>query len=202
MRKLTRHWTRRFDDLSANLAKYFATAAADRVDGALAQMLKDAGFAVEWKLTPAANEVMQATIGEQVGLIRSIAQQHLTAVEGLVMRSVTTGGDLKQLTDDLQHQFGVTRRRAALIARDQNNKATATITRVRQQELGITHAVWVHSHGGKEPRPSHLKAGKEGVVYEIAEGWLDPDVGERIWPGTLINCRCVCKPIMPWKMLK
>ena len=165
-------------------------------------MLKDAGFAVEWKLTPAANEVMQATIGEQIGLIRSIAQQHLTAVEGLVMRSVTTGRDLKQLTDDLQHQFGVTRRRAALIARDQNNKATATITRVRQQELGITHAVWVHSHGGKEPRPSHLKAGKEGVVYEIAEGWLDPDVGERIWPGTLINCRCVCKPIMPWKMLK
>ena len=55
--------------------------------------------------------------------------QRITNVEGLVMRSVQTGRDLRQLTTDLQEQFGVTRRRAAFIARHQSNKATASMTR-------------------------------------------------------------------------
>ncbi|WP_257785984.1 hypothetical protein [Burkholderia ubonensis] len=41
----------------------------------------------------------------------------------------------------------MTKRRAAFIAHNQNSKATATITRVRQEGLGITEAIWLHSHG-------------------------------------------------------
>ena len=91
---------------------------------------------------------------------------------------------------------------AALIARDQNNKATATITRARQEDLGITHAYWIHSNGGKKPRPSHVKAGQEKTVYEVSKGWFDPDEGEYIWPGMLINCRCVCKAILPSQAIR
>jgi uncharacterized protein with gpF-like domain len=60
---------------------------------------------------------------------KAIRLQRITNVEGLVMRSVQTGRDLGQLTTDLQEQFGVTRRRAAFIARHQSNKATASMTR-------------------------------------------------------------------------
>ena len=198
MRKLTRRWQRNFDRAAPKLADYFATAVAARSDTQLRIILREAGISVHWQMTRPANDVLQATIGEQVGLIRSIASQHLSDVEGLVMRSVQQGSDLKTLSAQLHQRYGITKRRAALIARDQNAKATAAITRVRQQEVGITRARWVHSGGGKEPRPTHVAAGRDRLVYDIDKGaYLD---GKWVWPGTEINCRCVSAPILPGSM--
>jgi len=192
--RLRTRWQKRFNEAAPKLAKYFSQKIADRSDAQLRQILKDAGFSVPFKMTKPMNDVMQATINEQVGLIKSIAQQHLGAVEGMVMRSVSEGRDLYTLSKELRHRYGITARRAALIARDQNNKATATMNRVRQQELGIETAIWMHSHAGKEPRPSHLA--NDGKPYKIAEGWYDPDEKKYVWPGTLINCRCFSKPVV------
>jgi SPP1 gp7 family putative phage head morphogenesis protein len=111
-----------------------------------------------------------------------------------VMRSVATGRDLGTLTKGLQAQFGVTQRRAALIARDQNSKATATITKTRQQGLGITTAKWRHSSAGKVPRPEHVHF--NGEIYEVAKGMWSAVDGEYIWPGTCINCRCTSSPVI------
>jgi SPP1 gp7 family putative phage head morphogenesis protein len=193
MRKLSRRWQRNFDRGSSDLAAWFAIAAADRSDKALQEILRKAGFSVRFKLTAEANDAIQATIGEQISLIKSIGSQHLSTVEQLVMRSVSSGRDLSTLTKELEERFGVTRRRAALIARTENNKCTATITRVRQEGLGIRTAVWMHSHGGKEPRPSHVKA--SGQTYEVDKGMLID--GEYIYPGQLINCRCVSRSVIP-----
>lgn len=195
--RLRRRWLGQFDDLAPDMARWFATQAKDRSDAALRGSLRRAGMTVKFTMTRATNDAYQAVIAENVGLIRSVAEQHLTRVQGEVMRSVQAGRDLGTLAQTIEHQYGVTRRRAALIARDQNNKATAVIQRVRQQELGIQEAVWLHSAGGKEPRPSHVKAGREREVYKIADGWYDEAVGRSIWPGELINCRCVSRPILP-----
>lgn len=193
MSKLSRRWQKRFDDAAPDLAKYFATHAVDRSDSALRATLKRSGFAVEFKMTAAANDVMQATIGENVGLIRSIAQQHLTDVQGMVMRSVAAGRDLATLSTELENRYGVTKRRAAFIALDQNNKATANITRVRQDGLGITEAEWIHSRAGAHPRPSHVAANKKR--YNIKQGmFID---GEWIWPGTKPRCHCISRSVIP-----
>jgi len=197
MRRLSRQWQRRFDEAAPELARYFATAAAERSDATLRSILRRAGFSVRLRLTPTLNDVVQATVGQNVALIRSIAAQHLGQVEGIVLRSVQQGRDLGGMVSELEHQFGVTRRRAALIARTQNNMATAAIQRVRQTELGIEECIWVHSGGGREPRPTHLKAGRERQRYNPREGWYDPAEGRRIWPGELINCRCVARPVIP-----
>lgn len=190
---LRRRWLRKFNQGAEELARYFATEVTGRSDKALRRILRDAGFSVEFRLTAAARDVLHAVTGENVALIKSIAETHLSEVEGLVMRSASAGRDLKTLTDELHERYGVTRRRAAFIARDQNNKATAAITRARQDELGITEAIWMHSHGGKKPRPSHVKA--DGKRYKIKEGmYLD---GVWTWPGHEINCRCVSRPVIP-----
>ena len=95
---------------------------------------------------------------------------------------------------DLTQGLGVTKRRAAFIALDQNNKATATFHRVRQIELGLK-ATWLHSAGGKVPRPSHkANTGKE---YDPAKGWFDPDEKVWCWPGILPRCRCVSRSVVP-----
>ena len=193
MRKMSRQWQRNFDAGAEKLAKWFADKNRAYSDRTLNKILKDSGFSVEFKLTPAVNDAYQAIIGENVNLIRSIASQNLTQVETMVMQSVQQGRDLGTLTSNLTKQFGVSKRRAAFIARDQNNKATATITKTRQQSLGITQAKWRHSSGGKAPRPSHVHA--DGKIYDIAKGmYLD---GVWTWPGVEINCRCTSQPVIP-----
>jgi uncharacterized protein with gpF-like domain len=196
IRKLTARWQKRFNEAAPKLADYFATAVEKRSSTALKNILKEAGFTVEFKMTAAQRDIMQATIQQNVELIKSIPKQYLTQVQGSVMRSVQTGRDLGTLAKELQEHHGVTKRRAAFIARSQNNLATASMTRARQTELGITEAIWMHSGGGKEPRKSHLAAGRAKTKYSTSEGWYDPDVGKNIFPGELPNCRCVSRAVV------
>lgn len=193
--RLTRKWQDQFAAAAPELADYFATAATDRAEGALRRILKKGGWTVKFDPTRATNDVFQATLAENVGLIRSIASEHLSEVQGLVMRSVAAGRNLSTLTDELQHRYAITRRRAKLIALDQNNKATSSIVRTRQIELGLTEAEWMHSGGGKHPRPLHVKAGREKLRYDLRKGAYIG--GKWIFPGEEINCRCVGRTIIP-----
>lgn len=197
IRRMVRQWQRNFNQGADELADFFAKAARSRSDRQLMAILKKAGFTVRFTTTPAMRDVIRATVEQNVQLIKSIPQQYLTQVQGAVMRSVQTGRDLHSLTKELTEQFGVTRRRAALISLDQNNRATSAMQKVRQMELGIEKGIWMHSHAGKEPRPTHLA--NDGKPFNIAEGWFDtdPKVRRRIMPGELINCRCTWKPIVP-----
>lgn len=194
--RLSYRWRRRFNTAADELAKHFATQAAQRSTASLEAILRKGGFSVKFRTSRAVNDILQATVAENVALIRSIPQQHLTAVEGHVMRSVQAGRDLKSLSDALQEQFGVTKRRAGLISLDQNNKCTAAIQRARQIELGLETAQWLHSGGGRHPRPTHVKAGRDRVIYNVREGWWDPAIQKFIWPGTEIGCRCTSRSIV------
>jgi uncharacterized protein with gpF-like domain len=196
--RLRKRWLKNFDKAAKKLAEYFVKSTAKRTDAALRKILKDSGFAIDFKLTAAQRDVLGATVQENVALIKSIPQHYFTQIEGAVMRSVATGRDLKQLNGDLLKIGGVTKRRAKFIALDQSNKATANLTRVRQLEVAgaDAEAIWVHSQAGKEPRPTHLKAGRDQTRYKVSEGWLDPAVGKRIFPGELPNCRCFSRLVV------
>lgn len=195
MNDIARRWQAQFDVAAPMLAEYFATAVHLRTDAALKAALRAGGFSVEFRMTPGVRDILGATIEANVGLIRSIPQQYLTQVQGMVMRSVQTGRDAGQLYSDIREQFGVTRRRAALIARDQNNKATSAIQEARRKEAGLTQAVWMHSGGGKHPRPKHVKA--NGSIYEVGVGLPIGDKGQWVLPGEEINCRCVSRAVIP-----
>src|SRR5512146_2230504 len=146
LNRLGRRWQRRFNEAAPELAAYFAKQAHRRSDAALASILRRAGFTVRFTMTPEMRDVFRAVVAENVQLIRSIPQQYFTQVQGDVMRSVAAGRDLNTLSRDLAKRHGVTARRAAFIALDQNNKATAQLQRARQTSLGIEEGVWLHSH--------------------------------------------------------
>ena len=194
LKKLGIRWERQFEEAAPKLAAFFAKSTAARTDAALKSILKKGGFTVRFQMTQAMRDILNGTIAENVSLIKSIASEYHTQVEGLVMRSVIAGRDLSFLTGELEKRYGITRRRAAHIALNQNNQATSALQRARSIEIGITEAIWVHSGGGKTPRKSHIA--QNGKPYNIAKGWFDPDVKEHIWPGQLINCRCVSKAIV------
>jgi uncharacterized protein with gpF-like domain len=195
LRKWGGLWVSRFDKLSLDLGQAFARKSFGITQTQMRAALKDAGFTVKFAPTPGSRAAYQAVIAEQVNLIKSIPQQYLKDVETHVWQSVAKGGDMSTLSRELQKTYGVTRDRAATIARDPNNKAKATIERARRQELGITHAIWQHSAGGKVPRATHVAL--SGKTYLIAQGAWDSNEGKYVLPGELINCRCTSRAVIP-----
>lgn len=194
---LKRRWAKLFTDFAHNWGRRFTAQAMASTDRSFASSLRKIGFTVKFQMTDAMQDVFTATVSEQVNLIKSIPDNLLTQVQSHVVQSVTVGGDIGALAKTLETQFGVARRRAQLIARDQNNKATANFTMVRQLQVGITKARWLHSGGGRHPRPTHVKAGRDRVIYEVNHGWYDPHEKRHIYPGELINCRCVSISVIP-----
>ena len=194
LRKRATQWRKMFADKAHDLAEYFIGKVDRHAMNAVRQSVVAAtGLSVTVKDTLLTNTVMQATVQENVSLIKSIQSEYASEVEGLVMRSVAAGRDLKTLTDELEERYDITRRRAKLIANDQNNKATAQMARARQLSMGVTKARWMHTGGGKTPRQSHVHA--NGKVFDLAKGlYID---GKWTFPGEEINCGCVTAPIIP-----
>jgi len=191
---LRKDWQKQFDDAADDVAETYVSKMFKTSNNAFAAALKDAGWAVKFDMTPAMQDAFNAAVGENVGLIKSIPAEYLDKVEGAVMRGYTAGRDLHAITEELKALYPITDNRAALIARDQCNKANATVNRTRQLELGITRAIWMHSHAGKHPRPSHVAA--DGKEFDVAKGcYID---GEYIQPGEKVSCRCSSRAILPF----
>lgn len=196
IKEVARRWIRRFDDMADKIARQFVESGRSTTDRAMMAAFKDAGWTVQFKPTPAIRDAMNASIVENISLIKSIPRHHMLEVEGIVMRGFSSGRDLKYISEELHARYGITKRRAALISRDQSNKLSATVTQARRVELGLYKAIWVHSGAGRHPRPSHLKAGKDKAEFDIREGlMLD---GKLVLPGQEINCRCSSRVILPF----
>lgn len=187
-------WSKKLLDMAKNIANDMAKKTLYSYDKNLKRSLKAHGFTVDLQLTPYMKEVLQVEIAENVALIRSIGNQYLEKVQTHVWDSVLSGMDAHQLSQNLQHDFGVATRRANNIARDQLSKAHSSIERARRLEIGIDEAIWRHSGAGKKPRQSHKKA--NGHRYSIEKGMCID--GEWIHPGTKINCRCGSQSVLPW----
>lgn len=198
MEELTKRWNKRFNDNSEEIAKLFTKKVSDHANTSFDKALKAVGFGINFQITPRQKLLLKATVEENVGLIKSIPEQYLSAVSGEVFRAVSTGGDLQSLTDWLYKRHDITRRRAILIASDQNTKAVSNITKIRQNEAGVEYAIWRHSGGAHTPRESHVAF--SGKVYEVAKGAkID---GEYIYPGQLIHCGCISIPIISRRQLQ
>lgn len=195
MADLGAYWQSRFDDTATRLAEHFSKSVATRTDAQLRKILKDGGWTVKFNPTSAQLDVLRASVHENVSLIKSIPEQYLKNVEGSVMRSVQRGRDLSTLSKELQRHYGVTKRRAAFISLDQNNKAFSSFQEARAKELKLEEAIWRHSHAGKTPRPKHLAA--DGTRYKVGVGLPIGDKGQYVLPGEEPNCRCFRQFVIP-----
>ena len=167
------------------------------------QELSDLGLLHDFKRTPALTNAVQSFVHENVNLIKSIPEKYFTEVEGMVMRAVRSERSTEWLSNELFKNYGnmpadngkvynKTIRRAVMIARDQNHKATEQLNRTRQLGLGVKRGMWQHATGVKEPRHSHEQA--NGKIFDLDKG-LKID-GDYIFPGEKINCHCFFIPLL------
>jgi len=195
--RLRAHWEKHFETLSQKLASQMLQAMYGDNARSWTSKLKRAGFDIDLQLTPPQKLILKAKLPENVALIRSIQQDYHKDIEGIVSRNFLKGRDLSTMADEIKERGGVSTRRAALIARDQSNKATAQMNAARQQELGLNWATWIHSSAGKEPRHTHVKAGREQWIFNTQAGVDFGDTFGQVLPGEAINCRCHSRTIIP-----
>ncbi|MCX5617021.1 phage minor head protein, partial [Bombella sp. TMW 2.2559] len=170
LEKLKKKWLRIFEDHASTLAEHFVKSCQNDCEGDLRRRLKRAGFGVTFKPNAAMQRKLKVAINYNVGKIKSIAEQYHDGVNTLVTNSVMKGGDIGALTKDLQARYGISERKAAFIAEDQNHKINQAVERMRDIELGLEKSKWRHCGGGRHPRPEHVKA--DGRIYETAKGCL------------------------------
>lgn len=125
---------------------------------------------------------------ENVKLIKSIPSQALDRMHGKVVAAVRRGASAKQLRDELTAEFGISRRRAQLIARDQIEKLNGDLTRQRQEDIGVSEYIWRGMMDERE-RPEHVE--REGKRFS----WDQPPHDGH--PGESVQCRCWAEPVLP-----
>ncbi len=142
-------------------------------------------------------DYLKAAADQNAALITSIPAQYLEQVSNIVVGNMRSGMRPSYIEQQLVKQFGVTTRRAKLIARDQHAKIQGEITRIRQVNSGIKFFKWLTAHD-ERVRPSHVAVGNRDVGYgKGVFSWDDLPVvdGVPTFPGQPINCRCVARPV-------
>lgn len=191
----------RFNDLFAKRAKPLAERMVEQAElaskGQLHASLKALSGGMSMKTgidNPNLSNIYKASVAENVGLIKSIASEYLTKVQGAVMRSITTGNGLQDLVPALEQYEGQTHRRARNIALDQTRKVYNSVNKGRMQAIGLKKFQWHHSAGGANPREDHIEM--DGQIYSFdALPVIDQRTGERGIPGQAPNCRCTMSPV-------
>jgi SPP1 gp7 family putative phage head morphogenesis protein len=200
MRYLAREWKKKYNLKAAELAAWFAGSVQKHTTNNLQRQMKksklvELGFDLDFAYhSQRERAIFNSIVAQNVNLIKSIASEHLTKVQGVVLRGIETGHDLGRMTEDLEKTFGVSERRAAIIARDQTAKATNNLSRQRLLDYGVTRGKWLHTSSGKTYRDSHVQM--DGEIYDIEQGCYDDDYGDYVQPGELVNCHCVCIPVI------
>ena len=140
-------------------------------------------FCTSWKLF--------AWISENVDLIKTVPSQSLGKIKELVYRQYMDGGSTTNIVKELQRQYGMDKRHANLIARDQIGKLNTKITESQQRDAGVKRYKWSDSRDEKV-RKSHRRL--NGHIFS----WDNPpetDGGRRCHPGEDYQCRCCAIPV-------
>lgn len=148
---------------------------------------------------------VKADLRRNIEQLDDLRKKRVPQIYEVALGSVSAGRDLNVLFLALMKIEGMSKERAAEIARSLNNKATAIVNRERHTSLGITHAKWTYANAPCMRDPNHPSAAEvqrdaahcaaNGKKYEIRTGlFVD---GKWTWPGVEEGCKCASRSILP-----
>lgn len=200
LKAIREKWTgERFEAWARGVANSFVRAAD--LNNAQKAQNQYKGFGVDvFTGNETINEYLKASAGDNARLIKSIPEQYLTQVESIVTTNMRAGNRPSAIIQLLIDQFGVTKRRAKMISRDQTAKINSNLAQKRMRSAGITHFKWQTSSDERvRDRHSVLanRVTKYGKGIYSWEELPDSDKGVPIAPGEDYQCRCVAVPVLP-----
>lgn len=143
-------------------------------------------------------DYLKASAQQNAQLIKSIPAKYLEEVQTLLMANMRSGMRPGYIEKSLQEQFGVTQRRAKVIARDQTSKIQGELAEKQQKDAGFEYFQWVDSDDSRVRHRHHEIANKVTAYGKGIYRWdnlpLSAD-GKPIKPGSDYQCRCIARPV-------
>lgn len=138
-------------------------------------------------------EAMNTWVDNNVGLIKTIPQESLGKMKSIVTEGYKSGKSTTVILKQIQEAYGVDKRKARFLARDQLAKLNGDLAKKQQQDAGVKEYIWSTS-GDTRVRDGHKRLNKKRF------SWDDPPVvdaktGRRCHPGEDYECRCVALPV-------
>jgi SPP1 gp7 family putative phage head morphogenesis protein len=201
----------RLDQLAPGTARSFVTAASIANKEAIQRNIASA-LSVDFATVidgPDIKPLLDQAIVDNVGMIKSIGQEHFAKVGRAVLdnyRGVPQVGDVS-LTKRLQDIGNISKNRAKFIARDQTAKLTGDLNQARQQDNGIDEYDWknagdqrvVGNPSGLYPKGNRVH-GDHWHRENKRFSWSKPPPDGH--PGHAPGCRCYAKPVLNLDKLK
>ncbi|MBK6532626.1 MAG: minor capsid protein [Deltaproteobacteria bacterium] len=144
---------------------------------------------VEPNLTPTINAFRRANLD----LITSMARDKVERVKAIF--DDAPNARVETIRDRIMEEGNVTRRQAALIARDQVLSLNAQVTEKRHAAAGVEKYTW-RTSGDGDVRPAHRAL--NGKVFAYADPPVVSKDGRRENPGQDYQCRCTAEPVIEW----
>jgi SPP1 gp7 family putative phage head morphogenesis protein len=135
--------------------------------------------------------MLEQWVSANVDLIKTVPKDSLGNLKEKVYSDYMNGRSTTNIVKELQRQYGMDKRHAQLIARDQTAKLNSNITQSQQRDAGVNKYKW-STVGDGRVRDSHDAL--DGEIFS----WDDPpetDDGRRCHPGEDYQCRCCAIPV-------
>lgn len=195
LKAMREKWYGRFRVRGRELSRWLSDKTRKRSKAQIMRKMKELGMTLEPHYTKHDKTLIKAITEKNAQEIESIPQVFLKTIQTAVAGAFEAGYDSEQLTDVIERVAGTSRNRAALLARDQMNKATQDFSRMEAQAVGATKGRWIHVPGKYSSRISHEKM--NGKVFDLNTGMYDSFVHKYVKPGELIYCNCQCEYLIP-----
>jgi len=151
------------------------------------------------KIEPNLTPTMERFRRENLDLIVSMAKDKVARVKAIL--DDAPNARVETIRDRILEEGEVTKRQAALIARDQVLSLNAQVAQARHEAAGITQYVW-RTSGDGDVRPDHKALNGKVFSYdeppvvnasEVRRGRAE----RREHPGQDYQCRCTAEPVIP-----
>ena len=140
-------------------------------------------------------------VGENAQMIKSIPSDAMREMQDIVLNGYREGKLLRDIQNEIQDAYGVNKRKAQMLARDQIATLNAQIAQAQQRDAGIQRYRWSTSHDARVRDCHKALDGKVFSWDSPPEMWYETKkngkvmTGRRCHPGCDFACRCVAIPI-------
>lgn len=214
---LSRQMTRILDRLEAmdisNFATQMARGFANRLnrsssDSFNSNLKNSVGLELNRAVaSPDISDAINMAIRNNVALIQSVKDEYKDNIAKLIRDNVFNGERPTNIVTQIKDIGGVSKSRAAFIARDQTSKINSDLVEIRAKAIGSDTYTWL-STNDERSRPSHdamdgkLCKWSDATVYSDDDGktWKKRSAigGVELHAGRDFNCRCGSAVQVTW----
>jgi SPP1 gp7 family putative phage head morphogenesis protein len=175
----------------ADLPQHYETV-LDKMDSDIVDALQS--VAVPYKFTPKIKKIIAKQWGENLELyIKGWAENNVITLRETVLANSLYGHRAENLIGLIQDNYGVSKRKAKFLARQETSLLMSKLREERYKSVGVQKYKWSTSHD-ERVRPMHKRL--NGKVINWDSPPITDEKGNRNHAGEDFNCSCVAIPIL------